>query len=568
MNKTLRVIISLTFLTASSIQSAQAWDPQPTNPFPGVAFGAEVPGYTVQVPCLPNDCGIGIVPVVNCPPWTAADGGGGFDAGYAKRFCRNSWTPPTTSADDDDFRNRQQLAVAAATLESQNYNAAHPGEQKCVTWGPVVHANGISTASGGVCANPVGTTAAGTTVQVAPSQVSSDSSGTASTPAASPPVVTNESATVTTPPVVTKPSIDFSQYGVGKPFTRVVAGNLTTSQCPSGYQSASNQIPGIANGGATECWPENAWTAYSVGGDIWSKFKASNGSFDAQAETNRRVQVNALRSLALQQAQLAANETVGIKRCNSWSGFGESGQECAYIPFQNSSPSGGLVNTSKSDTSTSLIKENTQVGNLKVESVAGLTLSQWQASDSYTAISCPSGSGKSSSINLNGTISISDDFWVTICVEVANSETIQIASDTNTINGSPIDSTTVVSNFSESVTAVSASAITEDPISYSGTMSEILGIAKTLEMTSQELNAIATVSAQLSAIKTNNKIVKVSLPNSLALKEVAKTLTPAVCKVSGLTVQPLRSGNCLVSYFFEGTSGNEFTTTKKLVFKK
>jgi hypothetical protein len=568
MNTALRVIISITFLAAGAIQPAQAWDPQPTNPFPGVAFGAEVPGYTVQVPCLPNDCGIGIVPVVNCPPWTAADGGGGFEVGYAKRFCRNSWTPPTTAADDEDFRNRQQLAVAAATLESQNYNSAHPGEQKCVTWGPVVHANGISTASGGVCANPVGTTAAGTTVQVAPSQVSTDSSGTASTPAASAPATNSDSATATTSPVATKPSIDFSQYGVGKPFTRVVAGNLTSSQCPLGYQAASNQIPGIADGGATECWPENAWTAYSVGGDVWSKFKASNGSFDAQAETNRRVQVNALRSLALQQAQMAANETIGIKRCNSWSGFGESGQECAYIPVQNSSLLGGLVNTSTSDTSTSLIRENTQVGNIKVESAAGLTLSQWLSSDSYTAISCPSGSGKSSSIDLNGTILTTDDFWVTICVEVANLGTIQITSDTNTVNSSSNDSTTVVSIISESATAVSESAITQDPIAYSGTMTEILGIAKTLEMPSQELSAISRVSAQLSAIKTNNKIVKISLPNSLALKEVAKTLTPAVCKISGLTVQPLKAGNCLISYFFEGASGNEFTTTKKLVFKK
>lgn len=568
MNTALRVIISLTFLAAGAIQPAQAWDPQPTNPFPGVAFGAEVPGYTVQVPCLPNDCGIGIVPVVNCPPWTAADGGGGFEVGYAKRFCRNSWTPPTTAADDEDFRNRQQLAVAAATLESQNYNSAHPGEQKCVTWGPVVHANGISTASGGVCANPVGTTAAGTTVQVAPSQVSTDSSGTASTPAASAPATNSDSATATTSPVATKPSIDFSQYGVGKPFTRVVAGNLTSSQCPTGYQAASNQIPGIADGGATECWPENAWTAYSVGGDVWSKFKASNGSFDAQAETNRRVQVNALRSLALQQAQMAANETIGIKRCNSWSGFGESGQECAYIPVQNSSLLGGLVNTSTSDTSTSLIRENTQVGNIKVESAAGLTFSQWLSSDSYTAISCPSGSGKSSSIDLNGTILTSDDFWVTICVEVANLGTIQVTLETNTVKSSSNDSTTVVSIISESATAVSESAITQDPIAYSGTMTEILGIAKTLEMLSQELSAISRVSAQLSAIKTNNKIVKISLPNSLALKEVAKTLTPAVCKISGLTVQPLKAGNCLISYFFEGASGNEFTTTKKLVFKK
>ena len=58
-------------------------------------------------------------------------------------------------AQDEDFRARSEAAEAAALLESQKWNAEHPGEQKCVEWGPIAHANGVSTASGGVCANPV-----------------------------------------------------------------------------------------------------------------------------------------------------------------------------------------------------------------------------------------------------------------------------------------------------------------------------------------------------------------------------------------------------------------------------
>ena len=56
---------------------------------------------------------------------------------------------------DQDFQAAIQVAQSAAEAESIAWNAAHPGEQKCIQWGPVVHANGVSTSSGGVCANPV-----------------------------------------------------------------------------------------------------------------------------------------------------------------------------------------------------------------------------------------------------------------------------------------------------------------------------------------------------------------------------------------------------------------------------
>ena len=54
-----------------------------------------------------------------------------------------------------EFQSRIDAATAAAQVESEAWAQAHPGEQKCIQWGPVVHSNGVSTASGGVCANPV-----------------------------------------------------------------------------------------------------------------------------------------------------------------------------------------------------------------------------------------------------------------------------------------------------------------------------------------------------------------------------------------------------------------------------
>jgi hypothetical protein len=573
MNRLVRFLTALVMFLSFPINAAQAWDPQPTNPFPGVPFEGEIPGYTNEVVCPPGgddsssgiDCGIGIVPLVDCPPWSAGDGRNGYandgpagdphkKIGVARRFCRNSWTPPTTTADDEDFRNRQQLATAAATLESQAFSASHPGEQKCVTWGPIVHANGISTASGGVCANVVGTKPDGTTAQVSPTQVGAPSSE--STPAGSSP--TDSSTTTSSTPIApaTNQNVDLTQFGIGKPFTRVVAGNLNTSQCPNGFQAASNTINTGVEYAATECWPNNAWSAYSVGGNVWAQFKSSNGSYDAQAETNRRIQINALRALALQQAQIAANETIGIKRCNSWIGYGESGQECAYIPIQNNDRLGGPINTSVGDTSTSTIQQTTEVGETHTSSTPGVSLTDWQASDSYTAISCPTGSGKSTTIDLNGTVSATDDVWITSCVQIAANTTIA-----ETL-------TAIVLTTPETVTVITESAINAVPISYSGTAKQISIVAKTLDISGQELNAIVKASALLTAIKSTSKLVKINLPNSKNLEEKAISMTPTVCKIVGLQIQPKKIGNCLITYAIQGESGNEFSSTKKITFKK
>jgi len=400
--------VCLTFillLVSTNLPLANAWDPQPTNPFPGVAFGAEVPGYTVEVACLPSgDCGIGIVPVVNCPPWTAADGRDGYTSGKAKRFCRNSWTPPTSAADDEDFRNRQKLAEAAATLESQNYNAAHPGEQKCVTWGPIVHANGISTASGGVCANPVGTKPDGTTVQVPSTQSGSSSTGSSSTGSSSTgssstgssstgssstgssstgSSSTDSGTSTTTTSSTASPQINLTQFGVGKPFTRVVPGRVSVSDCPAGFQSAINNIDGISSNGATECWPAEAWAAYSIGGTTWSKFKSTNISEAVQQATQTSIEINKIKAIALNRAQQDANLNIGKTMCVQWAYGQESGQECAFIPNQGSSTkSGSQTDTSTATSSASDTKTSTiSASDTKTSAIAVQT-----SRDSVTAI--------------------------------------------------------------------------------------------------------------------------------------------------------------------------------------
>ena len=118
-------------------------------------------------------------------------------------------------------RHAGRAAVAAATAESQAWNAANPGKQKCIQWGPIVHANGVSTASGGVCANPV-EPGPGTTVK------------TEEAPAVEANTTTPPTKPKTTPsetPVEPDLNPNLASLGSGKPFTRVLPGQISTSQC-------------------------------------------------------------------------------------------------------------------------------------------------------------------------------------------------------------------------------------------------------------------------------------------------------------------------------------------------
>jgi hypothetical protein len=612
MNSLRKLSVLVLFVSFLHLPLAQSAEAPATNPFPGVPYDGEVPGYTVEIDCGPGgdnsssgvDCGIGRIPWFACPEWSSSDGRNGYandgppgdphkKVGFAKRFCRNSWTPPTTAADEEDFRNRQQLAVAAATLESQAYSAANPGEQKCITWGPIVHANGISTSSGGVCANVVGTKPDGSTIAVAPSRVGdssaaqqpisispTDNSSTPTTPTA--PTATSETATSNQPinsgAQTLIPFIDLTQYGFGRPFSRVVKGNIPASQCPVGFDAATNPInTGFSEYGATECWPANAWAAYSIGGDVWTKFKSTNGSINAEAEASRRIQVNALRALALQQSQQLANQTIGIKRCASWSGFGESGQECAYIPVQNNNIGGIII--SASDSTTTQIKSGTEVVVAKLASEPGQSQADWEKSESYTAFVCPGGSGKSLSLDLNGTTSKLDDVWTLTCVQVSESNN---PSETTTIGIPSETSTTVLPITSETITTVSQqdsstidlrlaetqTVISADAIQFKGSISQVREIVLSLQLSELESKALTGSLGKLTNIKSISKASKISLPNSPELIEVAKSLTPLVCKVSGLTIQSKKNGVCQISYSLEGKSGNILETVKKITFRK
>ncbi len=205
---------------------------------------------------------------------------------------------------DADFQTRINQAQAVAEAASRAWNQANPGLQKCVQWGPIVHANGVSTSSGGVCANPV-TNADGIT-----------------TPVLAAPEV-GETVPVITPNTNLSPT--------NSPFYREVPGQVALENCPEGYRGANGLTVNATTGSqTTQCWTTDAWTAYRIGGNVWEQYQSTGGAYDLAAELDRREKLAALIARAKSVADAAAELTPGVKRCSTWTGYGESGQVCGY----------------------------------------------------------------------------------------------------------------------------------------------------------------------------------------------------------------------------------------------
>jgi len=174
----------------------------------------------------------------------------------------------------------------------------------------------------GVCSNPVAP-GPGATV---PTQNSDAVVGPSNAPIAS----------ASNPPAVI-PTNETPITGNGSPFTKLLAGQISTSECPLGFQAANGLIAAIGTGTFTECWPDLAWKAYRLGGIYWDQFKSSGGTYDVTAVIDALSVIADYKSRAKAVAQAAADLTPGIQRCSTWSVYGQSGQECAYAFIQ---PSG------------------------------------------------------------------------------------------------------------------------------------------------------------------------------------------------------------------------------------
>lgn len=296
-----------------------------TDPFPGIAKGQEIPG--TRVSSAPGESwdsfNAGAGAGHTCP----AGSGRAVESNIATKvrsyYCIKTWEAPDTTAAWDEFNRQLAAAQAAAEAESRAWNEANPGKQKCVSWGPITDPDG-GVQSGGVCANPVEVPEE----EQAPSQDAESVSEED---------VAEEAAALPTTPESEKDpepgsSAEAAPLGSGHPFTQVVEGQVGVAGCPAGFQAANGLIADAKSKKQyTECWPANAWTAYQLGGEAWQLFKTTGGSYDPGVEIDRRAKVDLLIAKAKEVAEAAAKATPGIERCSSWSGYGESGRECAYV---------------------------------------------------------------------------------------------------------------------------------------------------------------------------------------------------------------------------------------------
>ena len=517
---------------------------------------------------------------------------------------------------DADFRNRQEAARAAAQVESQAWNAANPGQQKCVQWGPIVHANGVSTASGGVCANPVEAgpntsvqTQSAPSVEAPPTSTSTTSTSPTSNDTSTTTTSTSNStgstgttsgssSSTSTPQASTE---DFSKWGSGTPFTKVLKGQLSTSECPSGYQGANGIIVAIGTGTFTECWPENAWAAYRLGGSIWEQFKSSGGTYDAKAESDRRNRVTELKALAKSVAQTAADQTPGIQRCSKWSGYGETGQECAYTfvkPSASSSNTSTGVAASETSTATSSTspKEETKVGstavindpfpnlingdeipNTRITSQPGVKQIDWEQTSTFKSFSCPAGSGRATGVDLNFTVAQSDDRWFAYCVKSIQSSTSSTntsigskgGTETSTATSSTTPSTTPSTTSSNSTASTDKSpTLQSTSIEVKGSVSELKSLVGKVVEDKKEAKAISTLINRLDSVISKTSLKQIKLPGSNSLDESAESKTPNICTVKGVSVTSLGKGNCIIAYTVTDSDGNTFTTEREIYFRK
>jgi hypothetical protein len=138
-----------------------------TDPYPNIPTGGEIPGTrigsTVET-SWPQFFSSTVSANWSCPviygpngdPYAAENNGLDSVSGKWFRVCvKNPWREPIPRSVSAGYEAEKSTAIARALRKSEAWNAENPGKQKCFQWGPLTSPNG-GTESGGVCANPIG----------------------------------------------------------------------------------------------------------------------------------------------------------------------------------------------------------------------------------------------------------------------------------------------------------------------------------------------------------------------------------------------------------------------------
>lgn len=160
MKKLLSLIATLGFL-AIGITPAQA----EADPFPGVAHMAEIPGTRISSPAGYTQSQWEATATYQsfiasgCPAGSGNAISVDVSAKIWSNYCVKTWRSQAVIDAWQDYYDSQRQAQDQAYQRSLAWNTANPGKQKCFQWGPITSPEG-GESSGGVCANPVGSSSA------------------------------------------------------------------------------------------------------------------------------------------------------------------------------------------------------------------------------------------------------------------------------------------------------------------------------------------------------------------------------------------------------------------------
>ena len=403
------VQVSIAAMVLSLFTSVASAD---TDPFPSVANGGEIPGTRIS-----SSPGVtqsqweatSTYLAFNCP--TGSGRGMGVDLNFTTTNSDDTWyaycvkTWQSTAAIDAENKYRTDLAnaQAIALAQSQEWNAAHPGQQKCFQWGPITSPSG-GTSSGGVCANPVGSL---------PSGVDTSTS--------TPSVDTR----TTTPSVDTRTSTPSSMpyngtggYAVVHPDGHVCGVIVANSSDPFG------------NGGTM---PQE-YMGCPAGSRIVFQTRPSSDGNVAGVHGQNVIYNNGVFTVLGSDSKTATTIANGVATDSSGRRY-DAGSGQALDPLPN-------------------VANGAMVPGTKISSAPGQSQSAWEATSAYrNRPSCPIGSGSAIEINLNFTSDRSDDVYSTYCVKNWN------GTYSNSVVGAPLADSTTTTTKIDTKTATTISTI-------------------------------------------------------------------------------------------------------------
>ena len=479
-----------------------------TDPFPGVANGSEIPGTRVSGQ-----------QAISCP----SGSGSGIEVNATTKqtftYCVKTWRSTETIDAEAKYRSDLAAAQAAALAQSQAWNTANPGQQKCFQWGPITSPSG-GTSSGGVCANPVGS---------APSS----SGSTGSTPS-------SETRTATTTPTTSGGTTSSTSETRTATTTPTTSGGTTsstsetrTATTPSAT-TVPDPLPSVANGSEIP-----GTRVSSAPGVSEANFYASSAyqSHTCPTGSGRGIGVD-LAFTTDRSKHVRYVYCVKTWNPSTVEATTSAKNETKTVTASSTSTDTKTITTAQAQDPIPGASSGTELPGSRITSSPGLTQAQWEATSTYKSFVCPTGSGKAAGVDMNFTTTQSDDRWFAYCVKTWT----QPAKQNPTVTDTKTVSTTAPSPTTETRTATSgaAGATSTTPQQSNGVL--LIPMSSTVLQTQQTLTPLEKEN-QLVTNKTSKSQSVVSVNTEFANSLLQLTATKKGAKTIILPVQTNSKGD-------------------------